>query len=95
MTQTTHNSRFKKLLGPVLLGSFVLLLPDMANAYVGPGAGLSAIGSFLSLIFAFFVAILGFIWYPIKRLIKGRQSAVLEEDAGPTGETKQQANDNK
>ena len=39
-------------------------------AYVGPGAGLSAIGAFLALVAGVFVAIVGFIWYPIKRLIR-------------------------
>lgn len=46
------------------------MLPVTAYAYIGPGAGLSAIGSFLALIGAILLAILGFIWFPIKRLIK-------------------------
>jgi hypothetical protein len=47
-------------------------------AYVGPGAGLSAIGAFLAMVAGVFVAIAGFVWYPIKRLIrriKGSPSA--------------------
>jgi hypothetical protein len=39
-------------------------------AYVGPGAGLSAIGAFLAMVAGVFVAIAGFVWYPIKRLIR-------------------------
>ena len=46
------------------------MLPVTAYAYVGPGAGLSAIGSALALIGAILLAILGFIWFPIKRLLK-------------------------
>ncbi len=46
------------------------LTPLSALAYVGPGAGLSAIGSFLALIAAVFLALVGFIWYPIKRLLR-------------------------
>lgn len=38
-----------------------------ALAYVGPGTGLSVIGSILALVGALFLALLGFIWYPIKR----------------------------
>jgi hypothetical protein len=49
-----------------------LMLSTQAQAYMGPGAGLSAIGSFLSLIAAFFFAIVGFIWYPVRRLFKKR-----------------------
>jgi len=50
---------------------FALLLSEkLAYAYVGPGAGLSAIGSVLALIGAIFMLIIGFLWYPIKRLLK-------------------------
>jgi hypothetical protein len=52
--------------------------PTAAHAYIGPGAGLSAIGSLLALIAAVFVAIFGFLWYPIKSWRKRRQAA-----AGP------------
>jgi hypothetical protein len=45
-------------------------LAGPAAAYVGPGAGLTAIGSALALVAAIFLAIVGFVWYPIKRLIK-------------------------
>jgi hypothetical protein len=41
-----------------------------AHAYVGPGAGLSALGSLVALLGTVAVAILGFIWFPVKRLLK-------------------------
>ena len=44
--------------------------PNLLHAYVGPGVGLSAIGSVLAFIGAVFLLIVGFLWYPIKRLIK-------------------------
>ena len=65
----------------LLLVALAALTPELANAYVGPGAGLSAIGSSIALIFGVFVAILGFIWYPIKRLLRGKQGATLEDDS--------------
>lgn len=43
------------------------------SAYVGPGAGLSAIGSALALIGAVIMLIIGFLWYPIKRYLRGRK----------------------
>jgi len=46
------------------------LLPAPALAYVGPGAGLSAIGAFVALVIAVAAALLGFIWYPVKRLLR-------------------------
>lgn len=38
--------------------------------YVGPGIGMSALGVFLALVGGFFLAIAGFVWYPIKRLLR-------------------------
>lgn len=66
-------------LAAVILGLICLFSPMVANAYVGPGAGLSAIGSFLALIAAVLVAILGFIWYPMKRLLKSRKGPTLDD----------------
>jgi len=40
-----------------------------ATAYVGPGVGLSAIGSILAFLGVVFLMIAGFVWYPIKRAI--------------------------
>ena len=48
-------------------------------AYVGPGAGLSAIGAFLAILAGIVVAIVGFLWYPIKRLIRGVKRAASRE----------------
>ena len=47
---------------------FVLLLPSDTAAYIGPGAGLTVIGTVLGVIGALLLAIVGFVWYPIKRL---------------------------
>lgn len=54
--------RFGFTLG-IFIGSAV-----PAYAYVGPGAGLTAIGAVLALFGAVLLAIVGFLWYPIKRL---------------------------
>lgn len=44
---------------------------EMATlAYIGPGAGLSAIGALLALLFAVIVALFGFVWYPIRRVYR-------------------------
>jgi hypothetical protein len=45
-----------------------------AVAYVGPGAGLSAIGSVIAFLGVIGLIILGFVWYPLKRLLKGRRA---------------------
>ena len=57
----------RKILYLVLVAS--LTIPECAQAYIGPGAGVSAIGTVLALFGAVIMAIAGFIWYPIKRLL--------------------------
>lgn len=58
-------------------------MPQTAVAYVGPGAGLTAIGTVLALIGAILLGIFGFIWYPVKRLLRGRKTSE-EEEIGDT-----------
>jgi hypothetical protein len=50
-----------------------------AAAYVGPGAGLSAIGAILAVVATLFLAAVGFIWYPVKRLLRKRRPAWRSE----------------
>jgi len=57
----------------------LVLVPEVAAAYVGPGAGLTAIGTVLALIGAVFLAIVGFIWYPVKRLLRRSSAHGAEE----------------
>jgi hypothetical protein len=55
-----------------------LVFSTPALAYIGPGAGLSAIGSVLALLGAVLLMILGFVWYPVKRILARRK-----QDAPP------------
>jgi len=58
-----------------------------AFAYMGPGAGLTAIGSLLAIVGVVFLAILGFLWYPIKRMFAGRSKAApVDEKSQQSGE---------
>ena len=41
--------------------------------YIGPGLG--AVGALLSLIGAVAIMVIGFVWYPVKRLMQRRRSA--------------------
>ena len=67
-----------------LIIAFGLLLPGIAEAYVGPGAGLGAIGTVLALIGGVLLAILGFVWYPIKRLLQKRRGPPPPADGPKT-----------
>ena len=64
----------------VLVASLVCLLPRSAMAYIGPGAGLSAIGAFIAVVVGIILAIFGFLWYPIKRLLRKRTPTEETED---------------
>jgi len=50
------------------------LVPSSAHAYIGPGAGITAFGSLLAIIALVLLAMIGFVWYPAKRLIKNRKA---------------------
>ena len=53
----------------VLAAVLLATLPGAAFAYVGPGAGLSALGSILAFLGVIVLLIVGFVWYPVKRLL--------------------------
>lgn len=62
------------------LAGLALLSAPAAHAYVGPGAGLSAIGVLVALIGAIALAIVGFVWYPLKRLFRKAASGKAGTD---------------
>ena len=51
-----------------------------ALAYIGPGAGIGAIGTVVAVIGAILLMIVGFVWYPVKRLLKRRKQPVGADD---------------
>ncbi len=50
--------------------TMLLTSPESAAAYVGPGAGLTVIGAALAFIGSIVLGIVGFIWYPMKRIFR-------------------------
>lgn len=64
----------------------VLFMANAAQAYIGPGAGLSAIGSALALLGAVLLLIVGFVWYPVKRLMRRRKQAAPSSRSGSARE---------
>lgn len=67
------------------LATLLAVLPQSALAYIGPGAGVSAIGTVIALVGAVLLAILGFVWYPIKRLRNKPKKNKEEETEEPAG----------
>lgn len=68
----------------LLLIGAAATMPGAAHAYVGPGAGLTAIGTVIALLAALLLAVVGFVWYPVKRLLKKRGAARPSPDAAET-----------
>lgn len=54
--------------------SLYIIVPDFANAYVGPGLGAGTIGVILGIIGSLFIALFAIIWYPLKRLFKKKRN---------------------
>ena len=48
-------------------------MPEYALAYIGPGAGIAAIGTIIALFGAVLLALVGFVWYPVKRLLSRKK----------------------
>jgi hypothetical protein len=61
----------------VLSAGAVFTWVTPAFAYLGPGAGLTAIGALLALIVGMIVAFFGFIWYPVKRFLRKGKSGTV------------------
>ena len=58
---------------PFLFFAFTVLLivfPEEASAYGGPGSIVSGVGAVLAAVAAFLATLFGFIWFPLKRLYK-------------------------
>jgi uncharacterized membrane protein len=73
---------------PLLLLLCLLVAPAPAEAYIGPGAGLSVFGTVVAFLGAVLFAIVGFVWYPIKRLLGWiRRSRTRGDDDSSRAET--------
>ena len=57
----------------------LLMLPQPALAYIGPGVGAGAISAVLGVIGAIFLGLFAIIWYPIKRMLKLRKKKGNDE----------------
>ena len=71
----------------------LLLLSGSANAYVGPGVGLTAIGSVLAFVGTVVLLLVGFVWYPLKRLIRHIKLMRTGQGAGAGREKGEDAGD--
>ena len=59
----------------LFVGVLTMLSATAAHAYIGPGAGAGTIAVVLGVIASIFLALVAIVWYPLKRMIKGRKSS--------------------
>ena len=64
--------------------AFLSAASQGAHAYIGPGAGITAIGTVIALIGAILLGIVGFVWYPIKRVRAKKKKRMEKIDEGPS-----------
>ena len=52
---------------------FIVLYSNVVYAYIGPGMGGGVIAATIGIIVAIFAALIGLIWFPVKRFLKGNK----------------------
>ena len=52
---------------------FLLLIPNMSYAYLGPGMGGGFIAATMGIIIAIFAMLFGILWFPIKRFFNKKK----------------------
>lgn len=59
----------------LLVGVLAWLYAAPAAAYVGPGAGAGVIAVVIGVISSVVLAVVGIVWYPLKRMLRRRKEA--------------------
>ncbi len=59
----------------ILAAGIAAMIAQPAEAYVGPGLGLGAIGVVIGLVMTLIMAAIAFVWMPIKRMLIGPKPA--------------------
>ncbi len=73
----------QKTLFPILFVALTLALqPSAALAYIGPGVGAGAIAAVMGVLGSIFLAIVAVVYYPIKRMMKGKKSKTTKASSG-------------
>lgn len=73
-------SKKKIFMSQLSLSLLTLGVSMTAAAYIGPGAGISAIGSAIAFIAVILLLFIGFFWYPVKKFLN-RNKIKSEESA--------------
>ena len=80
----------KQAIGLMVL-TIGLFLSSITFGYVGPGAGVSAIGSAIAFLAVVFLLIVGFLWYPLKKIFSKNKKKESEMNSNKNNENSDQA----
>lgn len=69
----------------LIAGMLLLLQLTAAHAYIGPGLAVGTVAIVLGVLSSIFLAFVGILWYPIKRLINKRRTTHPKTKDSPTG----------
>jgi len=75
-------------------GPLTVLLATPAYAYIGPGVGVGAIAVVFGVIASIFLAFVAIIWYPLKRLFKGRKTFLTKKTAKTQSDARRKTSSN-
>lgn len=78
-----RNNRIRRGVAPLLHGLVLLAFAPLATAYIGPGSGISVIGSLLALLATIGLAFLAIVMFPFRKMMKKRGA---QDDAEEEGE---------
>lgn len=67
----------------LLVISVFLATSATAEAYIGPGAGISVLGSLLGILGTIVVAIGAILFWPVRKMLKRRKAASAGESSKP------------
>ncbi|WP_254440724.1 hypothetical protein [Ruegeria sp. HKCCA6837] len=77
---TEDRIRHIRTVSLLYVGALLLVLPNPAFAYIGPGAGLGAIAVTIAVILGVLFLVVGLVWFPLKRMLKGRKAGVKDSN---------------
>jgi len=66
---------------PCLAALAGALIAGPAEAYIGPGAGVGTIVVAAALVLGLLLLLFGFVWYPLKRMMKKRKADGVQDRA--------------
>lgn len=61
------------------VGSFDMLFLGIILTYIGPGAGLAAFGSLLTVLGAGVLMVVGLVWYPVRQVLRKLRARRMKE----------------